>query len=144
MPFLSPDDAAALEEIVKALEFKDINPTRRVIALRGRTVAQLTHSLNLNDLEQRCLAVCINMGHGGLMRGLEITQRHTKEDCGSIVADFQPMADDKSTTYFRIELRRTERGTSFNQFWALAAKHGINPNLVGNHSLRSGGATDLF
>jgi len=26
----------------------------------------------------------------------------------------------------------------------LAALHGINPNLIGNHSLRAGGATELF
>ena len=191
IPFVSEDDGAAIEDIVKALEFRDINPTKRVIALRGRTIAKLTNALNLNNLEERCLAICINMGHDGLMRGLEITQRNTREDRGSIVADFQPMADDKSTIY-SLDRSKTHRSggqvsislgriaakgewdahslikfhlatnglgenpsapffpafvtTSWlrRRLKQLVAKHGINPNLVGNHSLRSGGATDLF
>ena len=189
--FLSKEDEDAVEEVIQRLEFKDTVPVRRVIALRGRMIVKLTNSLDLSKTNERCLALCINMGHDGLLRGHEITQRQTQKDTGAMVADFQTMSDDSATSYKISRTKTSRKGgavsitfgriankgewdahsliklhlsidnlgeyptsqffpsyvtTSWLRFHLkqLSRKHGLNPDWIGNHSLRSGGATDLF
>ena len=189
--FLPQEDEAAVEEVIQRLEYKDTAPVKRKVALRGKLINKLTCSLDLSKQNERCLAICMNMGHDGLLRGHEITQRQTTQDHGAMVADFEPMSDDSATNYkiSRTKTSRTGGAISINfgriaskghwdahsliklhlsigglgdkptapffpsyvttswlrsQLKQLAHRHGINPSWIGNHSLRSGGATDLF
>ena len=110
LPFLSSTEEATVKRRIERLEFEDSSLTRRVIALPLSTIQQFTASLNLQNIEERCVAVCINLGHDGLLRGIEATRRNTQQDPGAIVADFDLNAARTSLAYSIDRTKTSRRG----------------------------------
>ena len=108
LSFLSKNDELIVRRRVEALEYDDASATRRVIALPLRTIQAFTRSLDLRKTDERCVAICINLGHNGLLRGIEATRRNTQQDPGAIVADFD-ISTDKSSLAYSIDRTKTSR-----------------------------------
>jgi len=108
LPFLTADETVAVMTLIKQMELMDTTPTKRVLALPRDTIQQFTSSLNLNDLEERSVAVIINMGQNGLLRGIEATGRNSPTEQGALVADFL-VKHDHSSVDILLDRTKTHR-----------------------------------
>jgi len=74
------ENEAGVEEVIQRLEYKDTVPAKRMFGLRGAIINKVTNLLDLRKVNERCLVICMNMGHDGFLRCHEITQKQTTQN----------------------------------------------------------------
>jgi len=127
IPFLSPREESKLRAFIADYKLGEIEEIHRMIPFTLELIEMLTADLDMRDLKQRCLALCILLGHDALLRGAEIVWRHKRGQEGPQVRNFS-FSNDNSNVMYTIPRTKTHRQGPAEKITFAATSSG--PNAV--------------